>query len=46
MEETLRSMEQGNLKIRVRSLENEKALKALSLEVVGLVRGPITLELL
>ena len=30
LEETLRSMEQGNLKIRVRSLENEIALSRLS----------------
>ena len=31
MEETLRSMESGNLKIRVRSLENEKALERMEL---------------
>jgi predicted unusual protein kinase regulating ubiquinone biosynthesis (AarF/ABC1/UbiB family) len=31
IEETLRSMEAGGLKIRVRSLENEKALERLSL---------------
>jgi len=31
LEQTLRSMEQGNLKIRVRSLENEKALSRLQL---------------
>ena len=31
LEETLRSMEQGNLKIRVRSLENEQALARLQL---------------
>jgi predicted unusual protein kinase regulating ubiquinone biosynthesis (AarF/ABC1/UbiB family) len=31
IEETLRSMESGSLKIRVRSLENEKALERLSL---------------
>ena len=31
IEETLRSMEAGNLKIRVRSLENEKALERQSL---------------
>ena len=31
IEETLRSMEEGSLKIRVRSLENEKALERMSL---------------
>ena len=31
VEETLRSMEEGNLKIRVRSLENEKALERMAL---------------
>merc|ERR1711988_1972898 len=31
LEETLRSMEQGTLKIRVRSLENEQALTRLQL---------------
>ena len=31
IEETLRSMESGSLKIRVRSLENEKALERISL---------------
>eukprot|EP00816_Leptocylindrus_hargravesii_P007670 CAMPEP_0196815690 /NCGR_PEP_ID=MMETSP1362-20130617/51262_1 /TAXON_ID=163516 /ORGANISM="Leptocylindrus danicus, Strain CCMP1856" /LENGTH=802 /DNA_ID=CAMNT_0042192739 /DNA_START=159 /DNA_END=2567 /DNA_ORIENTATION=+ len=31
VEETLRSMESGNLKIRVRSLENEKALERMAL---------------
>jgi len=31
MEETMRSMESGNLKIRVRSLENEKALERMAL---------------
>ena len=31
VEETLRSMEQGSLKIRVRSLENEQALARLAL---------------
>ena len=31
LEETVRSMEQGSLKIRVRSLENEKALERLAL---------------
>lgn len=31
IEETLRSMENGSLKIRVRSLENEKALERLNL---------------
>lgn len=31
IEETLRSMENGNLKIRVRSLENEKALERMGL---------------
>lgn len=31
IEETLRSMERGDLKIRVRSLENEKSLERLSL---------------
>jgi predicted unusual protein kinase regulating ubiquinone biosynthesis (AarF/ABC1/UbiB family) len=31
VEETLRSMENGNLKIRVRSLENEKALERMAL---------------
>jgi len=31
VEETLRSMENGNLKIRVRSLENEKSLERMSL---------------
>lgn len=31
IEETLREMEAGNLKIRVRSLENEKALERMSL---------------
>jgi predicted unusual protein kinase regulating ubiquinone biosynthesis (AarF/ABC1/UbiB family) len=34
IEETLRSMEAGNLKIRVRSLENEKALERQSLTQV------------
>jgi len=34
IEETMRSMEEGNLKIRVRSLENEKAL-----ERMGLMQG-------
>jgi predicted unusual protein kinase regulating ubiquinone biosynthesis (AarF/ABC1/UbiB family) len=32
IEETLRDMEQGNLKIRVRSLENEKSLDRISLQ--------------
>lgn len=31
VEETLREMEAGNLKIRVRSLENEKALERMAL---------------
>ena len=31
IEETLRSMENGNLKIRVRSLENEKAIERMAL---------------
>ena len=31
IEETIRAMESGNLKIRVRSLENEKALERLGL---------------
>lgn len=31
IEETLRSMEEGNLKIRVRSLENEKALERMAM---------------
>merc|ERR1712151_135134 len=31
IEETLRNIESGNLKIRVRSLENEKALERMSL---------------
>lgn len=31
IEETIRSMESGNLKIRVRSLENEKALERINL---------------
>eukprot|EP00614_Pseudopedinella_elastica_P002160 CAMPEP_0172611906 /NCGR_PEP_ID=MMETSP1068-20121228/31538_1 /TAXON_ID=35684 /ORGANISM="Pseudopedinella elastica, Strain CCMP716" /LENGTH=804 /DNA_ID=CAMNT_0013415995 /DNA_START=13 /DNA_END=2427 /DNA_ORIENTATION=+ len=31
LEETIRSMEQGNLKIRVRSLENEKALERMAI---------------
>lgn len=31
IEETLRAMEEGNLKIRVRSLENEKALERMAL---------------
>eukprot|EP00586_Coscinodiscus_wailesii_P011246 CAMPEP_0172498520 /NCGR_PEP_ID=MMETSP1066-20121228/113482_1 /TAXON_ID=671091 /ORGANISM="Coscinodiscus wailesii, Strain CCMP2513" /LENGTH=786 /DNA_ID=CAMNT_0013271815 /DNA_START=18 /DNA_END=2378 /DNA_ORIENTATION=- len=31
VEETLRAMEEGNLKIRVRSLENEKALERMAL---------------
>jgi hypothetical protein len=31
IEETLRSMEEGSLKIRVRSLENEKALERMAL---------------
>ena len=31
IEETIRSMENGNLKIRVRSLENEKQLERMSL---------------
>jgi predicted unusual protein kinase regulating ubiquinone biosynthesis (AarF/ABC1/UbiB family) len=31
IEETIRSMENGNLKIRVRSLENEKALERMNL---------------
>jgi predicted unusual protein kinase regulating ubiquinone biosynthesis (AarF/ABC1/UbiB family) len=31
IEETMRSIEQGNLKIRVRSLENEKALEKMEL---------------
>ena len=30
LEETVRAMEQGNLKIRVRSLENERAVRLLS----------------
>eukprot|EP00543_Licmophora_paradoxa_P000761 CAMPEP_0202453848 /NCGR_PEP_ID=MMETSP1360-20130828/11733_1 /ASSEMBLY_ACC=CAM_ASM_000848 /TAXON_ID=515479 /ORGANISM="Licmophora paradoxa, Strain CCMP2313" /LENGTH=720 /DNA_ID=CAMNT_0049073041 /DNA_START=182 /DNA_END=2344 /DNA_ORIENTATION=+ len=34
VEETLRSMEDGNLKIRVRSLENEKALERMALTSV------------
>uniref|UniRef100_A0A7S2WUP7 ABC1 atypical kinase-like domain-containing protein n=1 Tax=Rhizochromulina marina TaxID=1034831 RepID=A0A7S2WUP7_9STRA len=35
IEETVRAMEQGNLKIRVRSLENEKALERMALSQSG-----------
>ncbi|KAL7549331.1 hypothetical protein ACHAWF_012612 [Thalassiosira exigua] len=35
IEETLREMERGDLKIRVRSLENEKALERMSLSQVS-----------
>lgn len=48
MEETIRSMEQGNLKIRVRSLENEKALERLALTqetTTSLLSGSILLNL-
>eukprot|EP00968_Pinguiococcus_pyrenoidosus_P009351 scaffold731_cov261-Pinguiococcus_pyrenoidosus.AAC.97 len=36
LEETLRSMEEGNLKIRVRSLENEAALDRLAIQTNNL----------
>ena len=39
IEETLRDMEQGNLKIRVRSLENEKSLDRISLQQVWVQVG-------
>lgn len=48
LEETVRAMEQGNLKIRVRSLENEKALERMQLSqerLFSLVAGGILLNL-
>lgn len=48
IEETLRSMEAGNLKIRVRSLENEKALERMALtqtRMENLVLGSIFLNI-
>lgn len=48
LEETVRAMEQGNLKIRVRSLENEKALERMALtqdRLTNLVAGGIFVNL-